>query len=618
MISLILFLIFNSISRVILFFFSLAEKEIEFSLSNIFNTLSLGIVNDSIAACYFLAPIYFIRMLFSNRIYDKTIIRFIKYSFYFILIVAFSFQIIAEFTFWIEFSTRFNFIAVDYLIYTTEVIGNIKESYPIFIIIPALFIFSLYLFYRLFPLFENFHNMDKKKKGQKTSFAILLISSLLSFQFYNPKITDIKDNNFLSELNKNGLYNLFSAFLNNSIEYDKFYLTKDSKEGIDGLSKIISNSNQIERFIKAKEKPNNYNVILVTIESLSSSFINSKYNNAELTPNMNKLIDQGIYFSNYFATGTRTVRGLEAITLAIPPIPGQSILRRKNNEKLFSIASVLKKENYDIKFIYGGYGYFDNMNYFFSNNNFKTIDRQNINKKEIKFENVWGISDEDLYEEIIKQADKSFAEEKKFFSLAMTTSNHRPYTYPEGRIDIASKSSREGGVKYTDFALGDFLRKASQKPWFDKTIFVITADHCAGSAGKVALPLEKYHIPLLIYAPNIFKPQKITKLASQIDLAPTILGLLNISYQSKFLGNDLFTKSYENAFISTFQKLGYISNNKLTVLSPGKLVQTYDILEKNTLKEVETDEKLKSQAIDYYQSAYYLFSKDLLKEKNEK
>ncbi len=424
----------------------------------------------------------------------------------------------------------------------------------------------------------------------------------------------------MSELNKNGLYNLFSAFLNNSIEYDKFYLTKAPKEAIEELSKIISNSNQIERSIEAKGKANNYNVILVTVESFSSSFINSQYNNAELTPNMNKLINQGIYFSNYFATGTRTVRGLEAITLAIPPIPGQSILRRKDNEKLFSIASVLKKENYDVNFIYGGYGYFDNMNYFFANNNFKTIDRQDINKKEIKFENVWGISDEDLYEEVIKQADKSFLEKKKFFSLAMTTSNHRPYTYPEGKIDIPSKSNREGGVKYTDFALGDFLKKASQKPWFDKTIFVITADHCAGSAGKIALPLEKYHIPLLIYAPNIFKPEKITKLASQIDLAPTILGLLNISYKSKFLGNDLFSKSYENAFISTFQKLGYISNNKLTVLSPSKVVQTYDILEKNILKEVETDKQLKNQAIDYYQSAYYLFSKNLLKEKvkNEK
>lgn len=618
MISLILFLIFNSISRMSLFLFSLSEQEIDLSLSNIINVLSLGVLNDSVTACYFLTPICFFRMLFSNHIYDKAIIRGIKYCFYFILILAFNFLIIAEVTFWLEFSTRFNFIAVDYLIYTTEVIGNIKESYPIFIILPALFIFSLYIFYLLFPWFKRMHNIGKKKRGQKTTFIMLFILSLVSFNYYNPKITDIKNNNFLSELSKNGLYNLFSAFLNNSIDYDKFYPTKKQELATQELASIISNSSQIERYIEAKDKANNYNVILVTIESLSSSFIKSIYNNSELTPNINKLIDQGIYFTNYFAVGTRTVRGLEAITLGVPPIPGQSIIRRKNNENLFSIASVLKRENYDTKFIYGGYGYFDNMNYFFSNNNFETIDRQNIDKKEIKFENVWGISDEDLYEEVIKQADKSFSKNKKFFYLAMTTSNHRPYTYPEGRIDIPSKSNREGGVKYTDFALGDFLKKAAEKPWFDKTIFVITADHCAGSAGKIALPIEKYHIPLLIYAPHIFKPEKISKLASQIDLAPTILGLLNISYESKFFGNDLFSKSYENAFISTFQKLGYIRDNKLTILSPGKVIQTYKILENNILKKTEIDEELKEEAIDYYQSADYLFNKKLLKMKNEK
>ncbi|MEK6734360.1 MAG: LTA synthase family protein, partial [Pseudomonadota bacterium] len=288
-----------------------------------------------------------------------------------------------------------------------------------------------------------------------------------------------------------------------------------------------------------------------------------------------------------------------------------SILRRENNENLFSITTILNKENYDSKFIYGGYGYFDNMNYFFENNGFKIIDRNNAPKEEVVFANIWGISDEDLYSQVLKEADKSYQNGQKFFSLVMTTSNHRPYTYPEGRIDIPSHSNRQGGVKYTDFALGDFLKRASEKPWFDNTIFVITADHCAGSAGKKALSPEKYHIPLLIYAPKIIKPAVIPTLSGQIDIAPTILGLLNISYESKFFGNDIFRKNYQNAFISTFQKLGYIENNRVVILSPAKEVQIYDL----NNDEIFDDKQIINQAIDYYQSGYYLFQKGDLKTK---
>ena len=228
-----------------------------------------------------------------------------------------------------------------------------------------------------------------------------------------------------------------------------------------------------------------------------------------------------------------------------------------------------------MKFIYGGYGYFDNMNSFFSKNNFQVIDRSNMPADEVEFANIWGVSDQDLFFQAMKQADASFSQNQKFFSLLMTTSNHRPYTYPQTARKF--EPNRYGGVRYSDYAIGEFIRKASKKPWFDSTIFVITADHCAGSAGKVALPPEKYHIPLLIYAPKIIKPQVIDKLSSQIDIAPTILSLLDISYKSKFFGNDIYSKDYENAFIATFQKLGYIQDRKLVALLPGKSIITYKI-----------------------------------------
>eukprot|EP01012_Entosiphon_sulcatum_P026672 TRINITY_DN32149_c0_g1_i1.p1 TRINITY_DN32149_c0_g1~~TRINITY_DN32149_c0_g1_i1.p1 ORF type:complete len:235 (-),score=20.13 TRINITY_DN32149_c0_g1_i1:701-1315(-) len=196
----------------------------------------------------------------------------------------------------------------------------------------------------------------------------------------------------------------------------------------------------------------------------------------------------------------------------------------------------------------------------------------------------------------------------------MTVSNHRPYTYPEGRIDIPSHTGREGAVKYTDYAIGKFIREAKQKPWFSNTLFVIVADHCASSAGKVELPVDKYHIPMIFYSPGHITPGKFEKLTAQIDIGPTILGYLNFSYDSKFFGQDVFKmkNTDERAFISTYQSLGYIKNNKLVILDPNKKAATYkpDFTTGSAVT-LPADQKLIDEAISNYQMASYLYQNGL-------
>ncbi|WP_025764602.1 LTA synthase family protein [Dyadobacter tibetensis] len=117
---------------------------------------------------------------------------------------------------------------------------------------------------------------------------------------------------------------------------------------------------------------------------------------------------------------------------------------------------------------------------------------------------------------------------KPIFNHWRTVSDHRPFTYPDGKIDIPSDSkSREGGIKYTDYSLKQFFKMSQNESWFANTVFVIVADHCASSAGKTELPMDKYHIPAMIYAPGLVDEGNEDKLMSQIDLMPTLMGLMH-------------------------------------------------------------------------------------------
>ncbi len=288
--------------------------------------------------------------------------------------------------------------------------------------------------------------------------------------------------------------------------------------------------------------------MLITIESMSASFMQHFGYPDAITPHLDSLYKMGIAFEQCFATGNRTVRGLEAVTLSLPPCPGQSIIKRPRNDNMHSTAAVLREKGYDAYYFYGGNSYFDNMETFFGGNGYRIIDQKNYKPEEITFANIWGVCDEDAYDKVIRSlGERADTTAAPFFAHVMTVSNHRPYTYPAGRIPIPNDAKlRSGGVMYTDYALGRFFEEASRQPWFDNTVFVITADHCASSAGKTEIPLEKYHIPALIFAPGLITPQQVDKVISQIDLMPTLFSLLGMDYDSHFFGQDALSDDFRN------------------------------------------------------------------------
>jgi phosphoglycerol transferase MdoB-like AlkP superfamily enzyme len=198
----------------------------------------------------------------------------------------------------------------------------------------------------------------------------------------------------------------------------------------------------------------------------------------------------------------------------------------------------------------------------------------------------------------------------------MTTSNHRPYTYLDGRIDMPSPGGRDGAVKYTDYAIGRFIDAARDKAWFKDTLFVITADHCASAAGKTRLPVNGYHIPLILYAPNLLKAGRNDRLISQLDIPPTLLDLMGKPGDDHFFGKSVFEQGNDapRAFISNYQELGYYKNDVLTVLGPKKEAAAYHIDPGSGGAEpIRTDPQLVEEAVAYYQQAFHAFKQGELK-----
>ncbi|RKS02595.1 LTA synthase family protein [Flavobacterium sp. 102] len=539
---------------------------------------------------------------------------------------------ISEFFFWNEFGVRYNFIAVDYLVYTNTVIGNIMESYPVVPLFASVGLVTALLTYfivkRAQPFLNHLPSFKEKVKGLGVYVVLVILSltaiPLLAKQENSPNV-------YTNELQANGMFKFYTAFMNNELEFDKFYKTMPKAEAFALLQKQIQGINRESslRTIKADSTELHKNVVLITVESLSEDFMTEYGNKKHITPFLDSLADKSLQFTNLYAVGNRTVRGLEAVTLCLPPSAAESVVKRTDNKNKFSTGSVFKQKGYAVKYMYGGDAFFDNMGDFFGGNGYDVIDKKTFQPNEITFANIWGVCDEDMYHKAIKEMNNEAKANKPFFNHIMTVSNHRPFTYPEGKIDISGMAkSRDGGVKYTDYALKQFFTMAQKQPWFKNTVFVILADHCASSSGKTELPLDKYRIPAMIYAPGFIQPEHVNTLMSQIDIMPTLFGLLHFNYNSKFYGQDIFKPTYQpRAFVATYQDLGMIKNNVLTIISPVKKVKQFQLISKakpNVKEEFQSQydeipmlhlrEDLVKETIAYYQtSAFLLKNKQLQK-----
>jgi len=508
---------------------------------------AIGTGYDLVTSLYLCLPFTAYLLLLPENWYRSRLHRAMLWVGMYLAVFGICYLAAVELFFFDEFNARFNYVAVEYLIYPHEVFVNIWQSYPVARAMIAAAGIAAALTWWLRPRIAAALQAASSPRSRLAPAAVLLTLAAASYPAIDGTSGRVTHNRVADELAANGIYSFFSAAANAHLDYTQYYATVGDAEaaarvrhlvGQRNASFIAGARNPLARHVHYAGAPKPLNVIVVLEESLGAEFVGAYGAQPSLTPNMDRLAAASVVFTNTYATGTRTVRGMEAVTASFPPVPAEAIVKRPGNEGMFNWSDVMSRNGYSPTFIYGGYGAFDNMNYFFGHNGYRVVDRALMDEPD--FSNIWGVSDEDLFRNALRVFDQQHVRGERIFSVIMTTSNHKPFTFPPGVAGVKPKGGgRESGVRYADHAIGYFIEQLRQRRYFDDTMVVIVADHGARVYGREDIPLPSYAIPFLVYSPRHVAARRVDALVSQIDVAPTVLGLLNLSYDSVFFGKDV-------------------------------------------------------------------------------
>jgi phosphoglycerol transferase MdoB-like AlkP superfamily enzyme len=617
------------------FFFGFVPSGLPFG--QVVSALLHGFHRDLLMALVYTLPLLFWFLIVPERLFPGRFHRIILLGAVFISCYVQIFLLFVEFFFFEEFKSRFNTVAVDYLIYPQEVFVNIWQSYHVGVVLLICFVLSVVWLLIASKLFRDMwrHPFSLKSRGVHLIGAIIIAVLLaLTIEF---KGAHVGTERTLNEVANNGPLSFVAAALTRHLDYAAFYKTLPKEEAWTRVRRMLSETNSVWPETLSTSPPYNpadfrliagdtnlprLNVVILLEESLGSEFWGCLGANPSWTPEMDKLaLTEGLLFTNLYANGNRTVRGMEGVLSSFPSLPGDSIVKRDRSRNVETIARVLQRDGYSTVFVYGGRGVFDNMKPFATRNGYDRFIEHNppfyTDYAKPTFTTAWGVCDEDIFNRTIEELRALNQAGKPFFATVLSVSNHKPYTYPKGRIpENPDRQRREYAVKYSDYCLGRFFDAAKKEPFWTNTIFAVVADHGARVYGKQSIPIHSYEIPLVILGPAAVRtPAQNGQLGCSLDVAPTLLGLRGRPYASMFFGRDLLKMRPEDGrvFLNHNRDIGMLAHDRMVVLG---LMQTAEFYEGNpkrvemTLLKTPTDAdlELEKDTIAIYQVADELYT----------
>lgn len=473
--------------------------------------------------------------------------RNFTYVWVFVTLVLLVFMEAATPGFILEYDVRPNRIFIEYLKYPHEVFGMLWQGFKTELFFGVLLTVLAAMLIRI--LLKPWKSQEANWSNTQLLLAwpllflltLLAIRSSIGHRPANPALFAITQDSMVNSLILNSSYSaMYAAYsLGHEAKSSAIYgkLPREQVFALTGAKDVeIPTLTTLQPAVK-REKP--LNLVILLQESLGAGFVQS-LGGKPVTPNLEQLKSEGIWFTHLYATGTRSVRGIEAVVTGFQPTPSDSTVKLDLSQKnFFTLADLLSKRGFITEFIYGGESHFDNMRSFFMGNGFQQITDEKDYQNPV-FVGSWGASDEDLLNKTHEQLLAHHASGKPFFTLAFSSSNHAPFQFPDGRISLYEqpKATDNNAVKYADYAIGEFIKKAKASPYWQDTVFLIVADHDIRVRGDSLVPIEHFHIPALILGGAI-TPKTVHAIASQLDLPVTMLSLMGISAQHPMTGRDL-------------------------------------------------------------------------------
>jgi len=549
-----------------------------------------GTFRDLFAALALTLPLLFWLWITPERRFRSRWHRLLFWTAAFLFLFLELFLLFVEYYFFDEFKSRFNTVAVDYLLYPHEVFVNIWESYHVGIVIGICLVLSLIWVLSAARLFATMWERSCAARTRLLYLAGAFGLALMLALAIPLKGAHISNDRTTNEIANNGALAFIAAAWTRHLDYAAFYKTMPRAEAyararrllLEPNSKLVQDPLSTCRSILGETNRPRLNVVILLEESLGSEFWGCLGRTNSLTPEMDKLAEsEGMLFTNIYASGNRTVRGMEGALSSFPPLPGDSIVKRDLSDNVETIARVLKREGYSTIFLYGGRGLFDGMRSFAVRNGYdRFIEQKHFENP--TFTTIWGVCDEDLFARAVRECRELSAGGNPFFATILSVSNHKPYTYPKGRIqENPDERKRENAVKYSDYALGQFFQAAKRESFWTNTIFAVVADHGARVYGNQSIPIHSYEIPMLIAGPSVVRlPARIGQLGCSLDVAPTLLGLIGRPYETMFFGHDLLRcrPGEGRALLNHNRDIGLLANDRLVVLG---LMQTAEFYQGN-------------------------------------
>lgn len=532
----------------------------------------------------------------------------------------------ATFPFVAEYDLRPDQKFLEYLGHVREVATTLAKVYWLELLIGgALLLFSIRFFSKsCYYILTNYREWRSKTRFVVFPLVVgLLVLGARSSVGHRPanlSSAAFSENHLANEFALNSSYSmLYAAYRmyrhekNPSLDYGKMerseIIARVRKNSTFQLEEEIGEIPFMHKQVSPYKLARPANVVIILQESMGAVDVGC-LKGPPITPHLCSLKDEGLWLSNLYATGTRTVRGIEAVVSGFLPTSAVGVLklpRAKNN--FFTAAALFAKYGYETEFLYGGMSNFDEMRSFFLGNGFKSIYDEPTFENPV-FHGTWGVSDEDLMVKA-NQVFKSHGE-TPFFSLILSTSNHLPYEFPDGRIELYEqpKQTHFNAIKYADYAIGKFFELAKKEKYYENTIFLIVADHNSHVRGNEHVPIDKFHIPGLIIGPNVPK-QEMAILSSQIDLLPTLLHFTGIETVHPMVGRNLMelpngTKG--RAFMQYGSNNAYQIEDKLIISRPHLPQDYYQLGSDGKLTSTSPDPEMAKDALAYAHLPWILYS----------